>query len=182
MLRFLLVVVVTLSVLAVSGSAASCDVRLWVRADDLHPASVAEGDARLVNNLTSVEQDDCRVASWSLGLRHRERVALKYPLPDVELPAEPKYNYTWESYRWKVQDGEFLDETVFDPHEEERKEYDRKLEEYATAIRSNEHWVIVEEERITFDIMADMGAIEEPREGGRGRLFCGAGPARGPCH
>lgn len=131
-----------------------------------HSASVAEGDARLVNNLTSVEEDDdCRVASWSLGLRHRERVALKYPLPDVELPAEPKYNSSWDSFRRRIRNVTFIEETVFDPHEEERKEYDRKLEEYAAAMRSHEHWVIVEEERTTFDIMADMGAVEELREG-----------------
>lgn len=135
-----------------------------------HSASVAEGDARLVNNLTSVEENDCRVASWSLGLRHRERVALKYPLPDVELPAEPMYNYTWDDYRWSLQDEQTIGETVFDSHEQERKGYDRKLEEYAAAMRSNEHWVIVEEERTTFDIVADMGAVEEDREGMSSRL------------
>jgi hypothetical protein len=58
---------------------ASGPLRLWIRADNLSPLQVAEGEARLTNDLTVLsleERKSKRVANWSLHLRHRERAAI----------------------------------------------------------------------------------------------------------
>lgn len=115
---------------------------------------------RLVNNLTSAGHEDCRIASWTLGLRHRERAALKYPLRHAKLPAKPAYNS-----RPRVQQPAGLVETFIDAREEEERKYHRKLEDYANAMRDSEKWAIIDEERILFDITADMGSVENESAG-----------------
>jgi len=54
-------------------------LHLWVRADDLGPMQVAEGEARLVNDLHLLpleERKGKEVVKWSLFLRHRERASI----------------------------------------------------------------------------------------------------------
>lgn len=98
---------------------------------------------------------------------------MRYPMPLIELPKEPTYNYTWDTYRYHTSD--FLDGVsslndesgsfIFDPYKKEREDYDRKLEEYARAIRTKDHFVVQRIEKIHFEISLDMGEVEKPIEG-----------------
>lgn len=58
-----------------------------------------------------------------------------------------------------------LVETFIDAREEEERKYHRKLEDYANAMRDSEKWAIIDEERILFDITADMGSVENESAG-----------------
>ncbi|PWN39129.1 hypothetical protein IE81DRAFT_49072 [Ceraceosorus guamensis] len=144
-------------------------LHVWVRADDLRPSSLVEGEARLVNNLTHLAHDpvlaeQCRIVSWTLGLRHRERVALKYPVLDVQPPQEPQWNYTWSSpYRWGLQD-ELSVLMPFSPSSPERNAYEKRMQEYADAMANREQWIVAEKQRLNFEAVRDMGAVETPSE------------------
>lgn len=98
---------------------------------------------------------------------------MRYPMPLIELPKEPSYNYTWNRYRHRISD--FLDGrsslndefglSNFDPYKKEREEYDRQLEEYAKAIRTRDHFVVQTIEKTHFEISLDIGEVENPIEG-----------------
>ncbi|KIJ63105.1 hypothetical protein HYDPIDRAFT_134871 [Hydnomerulius pinastri MD-312] len=63
----------------------SCRVGAWVRAPDLVPGEIIEGDARI-----KLEGECPDVESYSLGLRFKERVFWKIRNPDAPLPTQPK--------------------------------------------------------------------------------------------
>jgi hypothetical protein len=50
-----------------------CDLRVWTRAPDLSPNSIVPGEARLAANGTGCMD----IASWSVGLRFKERAIIK---------------------------------------------------------------------------------------------------------
>ncbi|CEH19061.1 hypothetical protein CBOM_05742 [Ceraceosorus bombacis] len=140
-------------------------LHVWVRADDLRPSSLVEGEARLVNNLTHLADkpvlaEQCRIVSWTLGLRHRERVALKYPALDVQPPQKPQWNYTWSSPYYGLQD----ELSVFTPFSPERTAYEKRMQEYADAMAKREQWIVAEKQRLNFEAVRDMGAVETPSE------------------
>ena len=134
---------------------------------------LAHGEARLINNMTDINNtQDCEIVRWSLILRSIENAAMRYPMPLIELPKEPTYNHTWDRYRYRVNDilndrSSINDESglfVFDSYKEEREEYDRKLEEYAKAIRTKDLFVVQKIEKTHFEVSLDMGEVEESIE------------------
>lgn len=156
-----------------------CDLRLWVRADDLSPSTIVEGDVRLLNNLTSLSDSAltaCQIVDWSLVLRYRERAAMSIPLADIQLPEKPKYNYTWNNRsgrrQFKVdnifsggEDMASLFGNATDPYVAEKKDYNRRLEEYALALSSADKWIIQEEEVTFFETALSVNTSMETTEG-----------------
>ncbi|KIJ63036.1 hypothetical protein HYDPIDRAFT_41307 [Hydnomerulius pinastri MD-312] len=85
-----------------------CGVRAWVRAPDLVPGQIIEGDARI-----KLEGDCPEVESYSLGLRYKERVFWEIRKSDMP-PTE------WNTY----EDAEQAPEKWV--HEEERLGFETK--------------------------------------------------------
>ena len=156
-----------------------CDLRLWVRADDLSPSTIVEGDVRLLNNLTSLSDTAltaCQIVDWSLVLRYRERAAMSIPLANVQLPEKPRYNYTWNS---RVGRRQFKVDNIFsggedmaslfgnatDPYAAEKEDYNRRLEEYALLLSSADKWIIQEEEVTFFETALSVNTTMETVEG-----------------
>lgn len=137
-------------------------------------STVSEGHARLVNNLTLAIAhsyiEHCKAVSWSLGIRYRERAAIKAPAKVEDLPEKPKYNFTWSQRPviWDSADetrSSELFESPIDPHKTEREPYDKKLERYAQEMRNKDRWIVVEEERTAFVQEVGMGRIEDIQDG-----------------
>jgi hypothetical protein len=56
----------------VGGSVTACDVQAWVRAQDLAPGEIIHGDIKIKF------AGECDVEAASLGLRFKERSAVKF--------------------------------------------------------------------------------------------------------
>lgn len=158
-----------------------CDFRLWVRADDLAPLTIIEGDVRLLNNMTNLSLEmarACRIIDWSLYLRYRERGAIQIPISNVKLPEKPAYNYSWgESIRGNqdytlnrmLSNGEdvtsLLVESVKNPHEAEIQNYHQQLEEYVKALSNADKWIIRDDEITFFEASINMFSPPEVMQG-----------------
>lgn len=149
-----------------------CDIKVWVRADDLAPMTIVEGDVRLVNNMTTLSPATargCQILDWSLHLRYRERGAIQIPISDMPLPKKPSYNYSWGAdsrgdrgfaLNKMLSNGEdvssFLVESQVNPHEAEIQEYRRQLDEYVRAVSNADKWIVREDEIVFFDSAMNM--------------------------
>jgi hypothetical protein len=153
-----------------------CDLKLWVRADDLSPSTIVEGDVRLLNNVSSLSAEaaaGCQILHWSLHLRYRERAAIQIPLSSLQLPKKPMYNYTWDSMTQGDKSYELdrmlndggdvtaLFESTADPYEAEKQVYQQQLEEYAKAVSRGDQFVVGEDEITFFEAIKNMSTTLE---------------------
>ncbi|KIJ63098.1 hypothetical protein HYDPIDRAFT_41360 [Hydnomerulius pinastri MD-312] len=126
-----------------------CRVGAWVRAPDLVPGEIIEGDARI-----KLEGECPDVESYSLGLRFKERVFWKIRNPDAPLPAAPKpleSNTTSRNLMpaldlWGV-DQDYWRRRAFSSPEYDGAEWSA----YESAVKAKELWDLHEEERLGFE-------------------------------
>lgn len=152
-----------------------CDLRVWVRSEDLRPSTVVEGDVRLFNNLTARSAEECQVASWSLGLRLKERAAIQYmtgrptrphPPPGLNLTAqadEEEEELPFESDQ--IVFGR-IKETVKDEGHELRKKWDLALESWVEKVKEWEEskaYQAIDNETTVFESFLDMGRPKNTR-------------------
>ncbi|KAF8840064.1 hypothetical protein BDN67DRAFT_969106 [Paxillus ammoniavirescens] len=127
------------------SSSTPCLVRAWVRAPDLVPGEIIEGDTRI-----KLEGDCPSVESYSLGLRFKERLFRKIRNPDAPLPQRPTAK-TNSTARFGPRP---LDVWEVEPHHwrSPRPEYDEDAwKQYESAVKAKELWDLHEEERLGFE-------------------------------
>ncbi|KAF9226256.1 hypothetical protein BS17DRAFT_868082 [Gyrodon lividus] len=137
-----------------SSSSTPCRVRAWVRAPDLVPGEILEGDTRI-----KLEGDCPSVESCSLGLRFKERIFWKIRNLDAPLPERPrvKRNSTM-SFRPAT-----LDVWSVEPKQWNlpKHEYDEDAwKEYESAVKAKELWDLHEEERLAFEAKTSLAATK----------------------
>lgn len=115
--------------------------------------------------------------SWRLGLRHRERAALKYMLSKASQLAEAEgetaseknaspatiKNDSTDDVQASMLEASTLGATtklqqrIATANERKRKAHPKYV---------SHDWAVFEEEHTAFDAQIDMGSVEEEREGG----------------
>jgi hypothetical protein len=156
-----------------SEIAGGCDVRGWLRAPDLLPGHIIDGDVHLLINGT---HPDCfNISSAHLGLRHKERGVVRYPSPAAELPAEPKNDKDgagcsrsngyriredrydiWYTPHWQ-RFGRSLVEDVTDTNDT----YLQEREEWRKRMAEHDLWTVRVDETTDFEVLHPESIVGE---------------------
>ncbi|KAF8512479.1 hypothetical protein JB92DRAFT_271314 [Gautieria morchelliformis] len=150
-----LVVLASLSTIAATadtgdphGTKPDCRVRAWVRAPDLEPGQVLQGDVKI--KLDGACSD---VSSYGIGLRFMERSWVKARREGVVLPEPPTANGSSPT-------STSLNDSIFEPLKlgnaafwsgSERGVEPSAWKAYQDGLRNPELWLAREEERIGFE-------------------------------
>ncbi|KIJ63027.1 hypothetical protein HYDPIDRAFT_168634 [Hydnomerulius pinastri MD-312] len=145
---------------SVGGSHASseCRPQAWVRAPDLAPGAIVQGDARL-----KITGECPLIETASLGLRFKERSFVKASLSGEALKAPVKMT---SSMRWTEPEN-FSPSSPWVLPASQIANYSTSLA-YEQAVLNKELWIVREEERIVFESIQalDIGKDESgfPRD------------------
>lgn len=145
----------------------ACDIKAYVRAPDLFPNALLQGDARLMAN-----GSDCTdMVGWQLGLVLKERAIVRLLAEGVTLPSEPQHNKTLMEDQFNRQDdwNDVYRVGWRQPGGQDQSPYEVALQAYYSALANASLWEVHGSERIVFDLKVDLAIAE----GG-----LGFGPAR----
>ncbi|KZP08519.1 hypothetical protein FIBSPDRAFT_261223 [Athelia psychrophila] len=128
-----------------------CTVQAWVRAEDLSPSSILNGDLRIIVDPSCTED----VVSVGLQLRLDEYAEVKFPKAGVVMPTAPvsgnvSENETsmWRPFRMR----------------DDLEGSDTEMGRYHKALRDPELWEVYGEERTAWKSAVTLheGSIGEP--------------------
>ncbi|KAH7919071.1 hypothetical protein BV22DRAFT_1134108 [Leucogyrophana mollusca] len=126
-----------------------CRAQSWVRAPDMAPGIVLEGDVKI-----SLDGNCPEIRSYTLGLRFKERIFIKVLQEGAAVPTRPEVSYIWD-----------VKDDIFDPrsHWGLKPSHDANSSEwkaYEEAVRKKDMWLVHEEETITFETRYPLGLPE----------------------
>ncbi|KAF9226272.1 hypothetical protein BS17DRAFT_776967 [Gyrodon lividus] len=137
---------------------APCRVQAWVRAPDLVPGEVIEGDARI-----KLEGACPKVQSYSLGFRFKERIYSRIWVPDDPPPGapQPRYYRNPAGFLDRVDSWEFAPQPL-------PADYPLLLgmiRQAKDALGGEKIWDSHEEERLAFEVKTPLTVSEyrDPR-------------------
>ncbi|KAF8532273.1 hypothetical protein JB92DRAFT_2843987 [Gautieria morchelliformis] len=126
-----------------SDAVTPCRARAWVRAPDLEPGQVVQGDVKV--KLDGVCEE---VSSYTLGLRFAERAWVKTRREGVKLPARPAANHS----RVPTNRSIFEPDTLFSTRFPNYLGVDNSVwDKYQDEIKDPSLWLVREEERVGFE-------------------------------
>ncbi|KAF8512471.1 hypothetical protein JB92DRAFT_3117084 [Gautieria morchelliformis] len=117
-----------------------CRARAWVRAPDLEPGQVVQGDVKV--KLDGVCEE---VSSYTLGLRFAERAWVKTRREGVKLPERPAANHSRVPTSRSIFEPDALSSTRFLGFD------DSVWDKYQDEVKDPSLWLVREEERVGFE-------------------------------
>lgn len=144
-----------------------CDVKAYVRAPDLSPNVLLQGDARLVANGTACTD----LVGWQLGLVMKERAIVRLVAEGATLPSQPKYNEleaeAWDEHRedpW----NDVYPVTWRLLGDQRQSPWDVAMEAYQSAMANVSLWQVHGAERAIFDLKVDLASATGEHHGAPG--------------